>query len=167
MIGVGSPWHRTIPVERLVRAMLNYWAYIAKQDPYLSSSVMNILLVLSAMDATLWLSIIQPEFEPLFFAIAVEHSNDVTREAVWTSFGDLFTYCCMKAFAAIDGNREQNDSDAESKMEIDQHPDRDIVSYLWRVTLNCLKKASAYIPLAGKGFDTGAKILRYALRRCN
>lgn len=121
---------------------------------------MNILLVLSAMDVGLWLSIIQPEFESLFFAVAVEHPNDPTREAVWTSFGDLFTYCSMKAFSVVNGNNEQNDSDAESKMEIDHHPYRNIVTYLWQVTLNCLKRAHAYISLAGKAFDTGANILR-------
>jgi hypothetical protein len=146
--------------------MLNYWAHIATQDPYLSSSVMNILYSLSTMDAALWLSIIQPEFEPLFFAVAVEHPNDSTREAVWASFGDLFTYCSMKAFAVVNGNSEQNESDAESKMEID-HPSRNIVTYLWQVTLNCLKKANAYISLAGKAFDTGTNILRSVLERCN
>src|SRR5947207_13685086 len=122
---------------------------------------MNILLMLAAMDAPLWLSIVQPEFEPLFFAIAVEHPNDPTREAAWTSLGDLFTCCCMKAFTVVNGNSEQSDSEAESKMEIDHHPDRNIVTYLWQVTLNCLKKANAYTSLAGKAFDTGATIFRY------
>jgi hypothetical protein len=69
----------------------------------------------------------------------------------------------MKAFMTINGGgNELSDSDTENKMDIDSRPNdlRDIVLFLWQVTINCLKKASVHIPLAGKAFDTSSQMLR-------
>jgi hypothetical protein len=141
--------------------MLNYWRYLAKQGPSLATHVMRILMMLSMIDAPLWLKILQPEFEDLFFAMAVESVGDQHREAVWNAMEMSFNHSCLRSFTFMNGNSEQSDSDTESKMEIDHHPpDQSIVGFLWQVTINCLKRAGAHILLAGKAFDTAATMLR-------
>jgi hypothetical protein len=164
-LGIGLPWVRSVPVERLVRAMLNYWRFLAKHLPQLSNAVMSILFILSTFDARLWLKIVQPEFEDLFFVLAVESLDEPARDAVWNSFQEFFSLSYMKAMATVNGNGVQNDSDAESQMDID-HPtkERDIPTFSWQVTINCLKRASTHIALAGKAFDSASSMFRYILR---
>lgn len=141
--------------------MLNYWRYQAKQNPFLATPVMSILMMLSMIDARLWLKILQPEFEDLFFAAAVENVHDQAREAVWVSFESLFHLCCLKSFTVVNGNSEQSDSDPESKMDIDRSlPDHSVVGFLWQVMINCVKRARAYVPHAAKAFDAASNMLR-------
>lgn len=119
--------------------------------------------MLTMINARLLLDVIRPEFEPLFFASAVEEASESNREHIWNSMQAFFTHSCIKAFMTVNGNgTELSDSDSENKMDIDFRPNdlRDIVSFLWQVTINCLKKGSAHIPLAGKAFDTSAQMLR-------
>jgi hypothetical protein len=118
---------------------------------------MHVLFMLSVVDSRLWLKFLQPEFEDLFFAMAIENARDVAREASWTSMGELF-YRSLKMAPVVNGN---NEPDAENNMDVDHSPlGRGITSFLWQVTINCLKRATGHIPLAGKAFDTAAIMFR-------
>lgn len=124
---------------------------------------MDILSGLSSIDGRLWLKLVGHEFQELFFAAAVAQLDESARESAWAAMLTFFEKRCQIAFQVSNGTNEQSDSDPETRMEIDPQPDveREIVFFIWEVTLNCMKKANAYIPLAKKAFDTGASMLRY------
>ena len=143
--------------------MLNLLRFQSSRNTFLVTPVMDILSGLSSIDGRLWLKLVGPEFQELFFAAAVAQLDESARESAWVAMLTFFEKRCQIAFPAGNSANEQIDSDPETKMEIDPQPDveRETVLFLWEVTLNCMKKANAHIPLAKKAFDTGASMLRY------
>jgi len=162
--GRDSSWVGSLPLERLITAMLNFLRFHIKSNYHIPTPVMNILAVLSTIDAHLWLKVVQSSFEDSFFALAIDHVPEI-REPIWNAMQEFFTSSCQRAFAVTNGNGEQSDSDVEGKMQIDHRPNemRNVVSYLWQVTVNCLQKAKNYIPYAAKAFSSGASMLRYLI----
>ena len=125
---------------------------------------MNVMLMLSNLNTRTWLSLVQPEFENAFFACAVEYANEPTRESAWIGLEYAFATACSQAFAVAngDGDEHQNDSDTENKMDIDPEPsERTVVTYLWTLTINCLKRANRYWGFAGKAFESAVNMFRY------
>jgi len=148
----------------MINAMLNFLRFHVKSNYSITTPVMNTLGCLSVIDSRLWLKVVKSSFEDSFFALAVEPVPDV-REPAWNAMQEFFTKSCQRAFAVTNGNGDQSDSDVEGKMEIDHRPNeiRDVVSYLWQVTVNCLQKAKNHIPYAAKAFSSAASMLRYVL----
>jgi len=146
----------------MINAMLNFMRFHIKNNYEIPTPAMSILSVVSTIDAHLWLKVVQPYFEPAFFRWAVDHVP-LIREPFWNGMQEFFTSSCQRAFTITNGNSEQSDSDVEGKMQIDHHPNemRNIVSYLWKITVNCLRRAKNYIPYAAKAFSSGASMLRY------
>lgn len=128
---------------------------------------MNVMLTLSALDTRTWLTIVQPQFEDSFFNVAVEYGNEPTRESAWLALEHGFARTCSHAFSAVNGNASepQSDSDAENKMDIDQEPSersgkQAVVTYLWTMTIHCLKRASEHWEFAGKAFESAVNMFR-------
>jgi hypothetical protein len=159
-------WIRRMPVGRMIKAMLNFMRFQARQNFHLALPVMHVLSGLAALDAKLWLKVADYEFKKLFIAMGLESSIDSTRENIWNALLDFFQVACHKAFAVTNGNSEQSDSDVESKMDIDQPTNdmRRVVLSLWQLTLDCLKKAEVFISFASKSFETAANMLRSSPR---
>lgn len=162
MAGRDASWVGSLPLERMINSMLNFLRFHIKNNYHIATPVMNILAVLSTIDAHLWLKVVQSSFEDSFFALAIDLVPEI-REPIWNAMLDFFASSCQRAFAVTNGNGEQSDSDVEGKMQIDHHPNEmgNIVSYLWQVTVNCLQKSKNYIPYAAKAFTSGASMLRY------
>jgi len=154
----------SLPVDRLTRMTLNYWRYMARSCYYLCGPIMNVMLMLSNLDTRTWLTLVQPEFENSFFVCAVEFANEPTRESAWIGLEHAFAAACSQAYAVVNGNGSelQSDSDTENKMDVDQEPgERVVVTYLWTLTINCLKRSSQYWGFAGKAFESAVNMFRY------
>src|SRR5277367_6246578 len=160
--GRDASWVGGLPLERMINSMLSFLRFHIKNNYHITTPVMNILAALSTIDAHLWLKVVQSSFEDSFFALAIDLIPEI-REPIWNAMQEFFTSSCQRAFAVTNGNGEQSDSDVEGKMQIDHRPNelRNVVSYLWQVTVNCLQKAKNYIPYAAKAFSSGASMLRY------
>jgi len=141
--------------------MLNNLQFHARQNLYLPGPVMSILSVLSKIDSLLWLKTLRPQFGDFYFALAVENPNEQIRDISWNALHDLFASACQRAFGVTNGNSVQTDS-YEIEMEIDEPNEmRDIVSFLWQVVIQCLRRSGPHLLFASKAFETGANMLRY------
>ena len=136
----------------------------ATRGPYVIAPVLNILFTLSSIDTALWLKILDPVFCTRFYSLAVACPADSVREHAWNCLRGFFAKCCQGAYSNTNGT-EENGSDVEHRMDIDQKPSevREIIAYLWQVVINCLVMAKNDIPHAAKAFDTAADLLRYVL----
>lgn len=124
--------------------------------------LLNVLFALSSIDGDLWMKLVEAEFEPRFFALAVACPNDAVRANAWDGMKAFYAKVCNALSVATNGHGEQSDSDTETKMEIDLAPKstQRLAWYLWMTSLNCLKASDQFIPLAAKAFETGANMLR-------
>jgi hypothetical protein len=162
MLDVDTPWFSNLPVDRLLKALLNTMQSHANRFPYVVSPVLNVLFTLSTINAPLWLEVLKPTFALHFYNLAIGCQIDTVREHAWNCLRGFFTKCSHGAFSPSNGT-EENGSDIENKMDIDPNPTgvRDIVSFLWESIIRCLIMAKADIPNAAKAFETAADILRY------
>jgi len=154
----------------MVRAILTLMVTQAPQQPFLATSLLNVLFALSSLDVDVWMDIIEPEFESRFYNLAVACPNEAVRTNACESLQIFYFSLCASSSLTANGHIEQSDSDSENKMEIDTPSSGlpRLVVYLWNMALNCLKLSDRYIAFAGKIFETGANMLRYVLfGRCS
>ena len=162
ILDIETPWFSDLPVERLLKALLNTIQFHANRSPYVIAPTLNTLFTLSSIDTPLWLKILNPTFGTCFYTLAVACPNDAVREHAWNCLRGFFAKCCQGAFNTTNGTQE-NGSDVENRMDIDPKPSevRDIVAYLWELVIDCLVMAKTDIPNAAKAFETAADVLRY------
>jgi hypothetical protein len=155
----------SLPVERLVTALLQILRYQGPQNIYLTHPLLKIIFTLSSIDPTLGLNVLNPVFEDYFFPLAVECQTESIRESAWNCVLSFFTTACERAFPVTNGNEEHSDSDNENRMDTDRKPTewRDMVLFLWDVAMESMRRARNYIPTSSKAFETGANMLRYFL----
>jgi hypothetical protein len=135
----------------------------ASQQPFLVSSLLNVLFALSLVDVNLWIDILGPQFEHRFYALALATPVIAVRDAAWESLQAFYTTLCQSISAKpSNGHAYQSDSDSESKMEIDPPSggSHRLATFLWNTALNCLKNSDRHVQFAGKAFETGASLLR-------
>src|SRR5208282_1362063 len=81
MAGRDASWVGSLPLERMINSMLNFLRFHIKNNYHIATPVMNILAVLSTIDAHLWLKVVQSSFEDSFFALAIDHVPEI-REPI-------------------------------------------------------------------------------------
>ena len=158
-----AQWIKSLPVERLIATMLGLMRFQSRYNFFLASPVMRIMSALAILKPRYWIKCSQSDFENLLFSIGVDCQVDATRDHSWNAMEEFFQLVCHRAFTSSNGADEQEGSDVENQMDIDNHPSdlRTVVSFLWRAALECAKRAETLIPWAAKAFETTAKMLRY------
>jgi hypothetical protein len=159
---IETPWVAQLPLKRLIHALVEIMTTSAVDHANLVTPMLNILFTLSTINARLWMNALN-NLTLDFYLLSIESRYDAVRENAWNSLRAFFGRTCQTAFLPTNGiNGNSSDSDAENKMEIDRPTGkREVVEFLWDLMMVCLKKSDFL--RAGKGFETGPIMLRFAI----